>query len=68
MVLHGLKDKGFNGERNCVVFYDFGTEYHDALPVSSRKEAPTDWAFRQWVGPEESLNKFYSDRAPERQS
>ena len=32
MILHGLKDKGFNGEKNCIVFYDFGTEYHDALP------------------------------------
>ena len=33
MVLHGLKDRGVNGETDAVVFYDLAT---DVLPVFSR--------------------------------
>ena len=26
MVLHGLKDRGLKGEKNAIVFYDFGAK------------------------------------------
>ena len=52
LVLHGLKDRGFHGERNAIQFYDFGTEFHDCIPVKSRKTADTDVAFRQFFGPD----------------
>ena len=67
LVLHGLKDRGFRGEKNAIMFYDFATEYHECIPVKSRKEGDTDWAFRHYIGPSETfkLKRMYCDRAPE---
>ena len=53
LVLHGLKHRGFNGERNAIQFYDFRTEFHDCIPVKSRKTVNADDAFRQFFGPDE---------------
>ena len=33
MVLRGLKDRGFHGEADAIVFYDLATDYLDVLPV-----------------------------------
>ena len=31
MVLHGLTNRGINGETDAIVFYDFGTGWLDAV-------------------------------------
>ena len=58
MVLRGLKDRGFHGEADAIVFYDLATDYLEVLPVQSRSRSNTLEAFR-------SLKLVYSDQAPE---
>ena len=50
MVLRGLKDRGFHGEADAVVFYDLATDYLDVLPVQSRSKSNTREAFRRYAG------------------
>ena len=67
VVLHGMKDRGFLGEKNAIVFYDFATDYHDCIPCKNRSDSVTQWVFRHFIGPNDDvkLKRFYSDRAPE---
>ena len=55
MVLHGLKDRGVNGETDAVVFYDLATKYIDVLPVFSRSVPNTVEAFHKFMGPEPKI-------------
>ena len=65
MVLHGLKDRGVNGETDAVVFYDLATKYIDVLPVFSRSVPNTVEAFHKFMGPEPKIGLLYSDQARE---
>ena len=65
MVLHGLKDRGVNGEADAVVFYDLATKYIDVLPVFSRSVPNTVEAFHKFMGPEPKIGLLYSDQARE---
>jgi hypothetical protein len=58
MVLHGLKDRGFKGEKNAIVFYDFGTKTHECIPAKSRRDGHTDETFREFIGPFDTVKKF----------
>ena len=64
MVLRGLKDRGFHGEADAIVFYDLATDYLDVLPVQSRSRSNTLEAFRRFAGGQ-TLKLVYSDQAPE---
>ena len=50
MVLRGLKDRGFHGEADAIVFYDLATDYLEVLPVQSRSRSNTLEAFRRFAG------------------
>ena len=45
MVLRGLKDRGFHGEADAIVFYDLATDCLDVLPVQPRSRSNTLEAF-----------------------
>ena len=47
------------------MFFDFGSKYIDCFPVNSRNEEDTIVAFRDFVGPRDKINRFYSDGGPE---
>ena len=64
MVLRGLKDRGFHGEADAIVFYDLATDYLEVLPVQSRSRSNTLEAFRRFAGGQ-TLKLVYSDQAPE---
>ena len=64
MVLRGLKDRGFHGEADAIVFYDLATEDLEVLPVQSRPRSNTLEAFRRFAGGQ-TLKLVYSDQAPE---
>ena len=64
MVLRGLKDRGFHGEADSIVFYDLATDYLEVLPVQSRSRSNTLEAFRRFAGGQ-TLKLVYSDQAPE---
>ena len=64
MVLRGLKDRGFHGEADAIVFYDLATDYLDVLPVQSRSRGNTLEAFRRFAGGQ-TLKLVHSDQAPE---
>ena len=61
MVLHGLTNRGINGETDAIVFYDFGTSWLDAVPVKSRTNAETLRAFREVIGDLKEVNSFSFD-------
>ena len=61
MVLHGLTNRGINGETDAIVFYDFGTGWIDAVPVKSRTNAETLRAFREVIGDLKEVNSFSFD-------
>ena len=63
-VLRGLKDRGFHGEADAIVFYDLATDYLEVLPVQSRSRSNTLEAFRRFAGGQ-TLKLVYSDQAPE---
>ena len=61
MVLHGLTNRGINGETDAIVFYDFGTGWIDAVPVKNRTNAETLRAFREVIGDLKEVNSFSFD-------
>ena len=61
VVLHGLTNRGINGETDAIVFYDFGTGWLDAVPVKSRTNAETLRAFREVIGDMKEVNSFSFD-------
>ena len=63
MVLRGLKDRGFHGEADAIVFYDLATDYLDVLPVQSRSCRNTLEAFRRFAMGQ-TLKLVHSDQAP----
>ena len=61
MVLHGLKNRGIRGETDAVVFFDFATDWLDAIPIKNRTNAETLNAFCQVIGEMSPLNTFSLD-------
>ena len=59
MVLHGLGNRGNNGETDAVVFYDLATGWLEAVPV--RTNSDTLRAFQQMFGRLEDVNAFSTD-------
>ena len=65
MALHGLKNRGFHGERNAVVLRDVATAFIDTYPCKTRDESDAHDAFRYFEGPNDKIKYWYSDKAPE---
>ncbi|CAE7510989.1 JNK, partial [Symbiodinium sp. CCMP2592] len=61
MVLHGLGNRGNNGETDAVVFYDLATEWLESVPVKGRTNADTLRAFQQVFGDLKDVNSFSMD-------
>ncbi|CAE6962770.1 unnamed protein product [Symbiodinium sp. CCMP2592] len=61
MVLHGLGNRGNNGETDAVVFYDLATEWLESVPVKGRTNADTLRAFQQVFGDLHDVNSFSMD-------
>ncbi|CAE6971381.1 unnamed protein product, partial [Symbiodinium sp. CCMP2592] len=61
MVLHGLGNRGNNGETDAVVFYDLATEWLESVPVKGRTNADTLRAFQQVFGDLRDVNSFSMD-------
>ncbi|CAE7624163.1 Clec16a [Symbiodinium sp. CCMP2592] len=61
MVLHGLGNRGNNGETDAVVFYDLATEWLESVPVKGRTNADTLRAFQQVFGDLQDVNSFSMD-------
>ena len=61
MVLHGLGNRGNNGETDAVVFYDLATSWLEAVPVKGRTNSDTLRAFQQMFGRLEDVNAFSMD-------
>ncbi|CAE7710354.1 JNK [Symbiodinium sp. CCMP2592] len=57
MVLHGLGNRGNNGETDAVVFYDLATEWLESVPVKGRTNADTLRTF----GDLKDVNSFSMD-------
>ena len=64
MVLRGLKDRGFHGEADAIVFFDLATDYLDVIPVQTRSRANTREAFRRFAGGQ-TLKLVYSNQLKE---
>ncbi|CAE7620794.1 JNK, partial [Symbiodinium sp. CCMP2592] len=61
MVLHGLGNRGNNGETDAVVFYDLATEWLESVPVKGRTNADTLRAFQQVFGDLRDVNSCSMD-------
>ena len=61
MVLHGLGNRGNNGETDAVVFYDLATGWLEAVPVKGRTNSDTLRAFQQMFGQLDDVNAFSMD-------
>ena len=61
MVLHGLGNRGNNGEADAVVFYDLATSWLEAVPVKGRTNSDTLRTFQQMFGRLDDLNAFSMD-------
>ena len=65
LVLHGMKDRGIGNKQDAIVMYDFGTRWLDCVPVNSKSEDDTLYAYREFAGSNCKIKEFYSDGAPE---
>ena len=61
MVLHGLGNRGNNGEADAVVFYDLATSWLEAVPVKGRTNSDNHRTFQQMFGRLDDLNAFSMD-------
>ena len=58
-------DDMFPGASNGVVMYDRGTDDLEVYPVATRSAPETIEAFQHWAGPDDKIESFYADNAPE---
>jgi len=56
----------FPDARAAVVLYDRGTDWLDAFPKGSKSGKDTKVACQEFAGPDDVIESFYADNAPER--
>ena len=51
--------------RDAVAMYDRATDFGDMFPKGSRAHEDTLQAFLEWTKPDDEIQSFYADNAPE---